>query len=155
MMSTLDRITHDAEIMGGKACIRRMRVTVGRIVGQLGAGHSIEAVLAAYPYLEREDILQALRYAARRLGEPEAGVEDSDGTPPRAREHRFVQGAGEVGVAGKFHYPDFLLLCIQRSRAITFALNILRPLEYPRPDAGPLLEIPLFGELVYVPESED
>jgi uncharacterized protein (DUF433 family) len=59
-----DRITQDAAIMGGKACIRGMPVTVGMIVGQIGAGHTIEQVLADYPYLEREDILQALRYAA-------------------------------------------------------------------------------------------
>jgi len=51
-------------MMGGKACIRGMRVTVGMIVGQIGAGRSIEKLLADYPYLEREDILQALRYAA-------------------------------------------------------------------------------------------
>jgi len=50
--------------MGGKACIRGMRVTVGMIVGQIGAGHAIEEILADYPYLEREDVLQALRYAA-------------------------------------------------------------------------------------------
>lgn len=50
--------------MGGKASIRGMRVTVGMIVGMIGAGHSVEEVLADYPYLEREDILQALRYAA-------------------------------------------------------------------------------------------
>jgi uncharacterized protein (DUF433 family) len=50
--------------MGGKPCIRGMRVTVGMILGQIAAGHSIEEVLADYPYLEREDILQALRYAA-------------------------------------------------------------------------------------------
>jgi uncharacterized protein (DUF433 family) len=41
-----------------------MRVTVGMIVGQIGAGHAIEEILADYPYLEREDVLQALRYAA-------------------------------------------------------------------------------------------
>jgi uncharacterized protein (DUF433 family) len=63
-MAQLDRITQDPGVMGGKACIRGMRVTVGMIVGQIGAGHSIEAILAEYPYLEREDILQALRYAA-------------------------------------------------------------------------------------------
>lgn len=63
-MSPFDRITHNAEVMGGKACIRGMRVTVGMIVGQIGAGHSIDELLAEYPYLEREDILQALRYAA-------------------------------------------------------------------------------------------
>ena len=70
-METLDRITRNPAVMGGKACIRGIRVTVGMIVGQIGAGHSIEAVLAEYPYLEREDILQALRYAARRVEDRE------------------------------------------------------------------------------------
>ena len=50
--------------MGGKACIRGMRVTVGMIVRQIGTGRSVDELLADYPYLEREDILQALRYAA-------------------------------------------------------------------------------------------
>jgi uncharacterized protein (DUF433 family) len=63
-MAQLDRITQDPAVMGGKACIRGMRVTVGMIVGQIGAGHTIEEILADYPYLEREDVLQALRYAA-------------------------------------------------------------------------------------------
>ena len=54
----------DPEVMGGKPCIRGMRVTVGTIVGQIGAGRSIEEILADYPYLERGDVLQALRYAA-------------------------------------------------------------------------------------------
>jgi uncharacterized protein (DUF433 family) len=63
-MAQIDRITQDPEVMGGKPCIRGMRVTVGMIVGQIGAGRSIEEVLADYPYLEREDVLQALRYAA-------------------------------------------------------------------------------------------
>jgi uncharacterized protein (DUF433 family) len=48
-----------------------MRVTVGMIVGQIGAGRSIEELLSDYPYLEREDILQALRYAAWRMEERE------------------------------------------------------------------------------------
>lgn len=61
----LDRITHTPNVMGGKACIRGMRVTVGMIVGQIGAGRTIDQVLADFPYLEREDVLQALRYAAR------------------------------------------------------------------------------------------
>lgn len=61
---SLERITRDPAIMGGKPCIRGMRVTVGMIVGQVGAGRSIDELLADYPYLEREDILQALRYAA-------------------------------------------------------------------------------------------
>lgn len=70
-MLDLDRITQDPQIMGGKACIRSMRVTVGMIVGQIGAGHSVEEILADYPYLEREDILQALQYAAWRAAERE------------------------------------------------------------------------------------
>jgi len=67
----LDRITQNPEIMGGKACIRGVRVTVGMIVGQIGAGRGIDELLADYPYLEREDIMQALRYAAWRAEERE------------------------------------------------------------------------------------
>ena len=63
-MAQLDRITHDPAVMGGKACIRGMRVTVSMILGELGAGASIEDILADFPYLEREDILQAIRYGA-------------------------------------------------------------------------------------------
>jgi len=70
-VTDLDRVTQNPLVMGGKACIRGMRVTVGMIVGQIGAGHSIEQLLADYPYLEREDILQALRYAAWRMEERE------------------------------------------------------------------------------------
>lgn len=70
-MGPLDRITQEPEVMGGKACIRGMRVTVGMIVSQIGAGHSVEEILADYPYLEREDIMQALRYAAWRSEERE------------------------------------------------------------------------------------
>lgn len=63
-MDKLDRITLNPEVMGGRPTIRGMRVTVGMIVGQIGAGRSIDDLLVDYPYLEREDILQALRYAA-------------------------------------------------------------------------------------------
>jgi uncharacterized protein (DUF433 family) len=63
--------------MGGKACIRGMRVTVAMIVGQIGAGHAIDEMLADYPYLEREDILQALRYAAWRAEEREVVLANS------------------------------------------------------------------------------
>ena len=70
-MEPLNRITQQPDVMGGKACIRGMRVTVGMIVGQIGAGHSVDDVLADYPYLEREDIMQALRYAAWRAEERE------------------------------------------------------------------------------------
>jgi uncharacterized protein (DUF433 family) len=70
-MGQLNRITQQPDVMGGKACIRGMRVTVGMVVGQIGAGHSVDEVLADYPYLEREDIMQALRYAAWRSEERE------------------------------------------------------------------------------------
>ncbi len=51
--------------MGGKACIRVLRVTVGMILGEIGAGTSIEEPLAAYPYLDRENVLQAIHYEER------------------------------------------------------------------------------------------
>ena len=68
-MKELNRITMDPAVMGGKPCIRGMRVTVGTIVGVMATGKAIEEVLAAYPYIEREDILQALTYAAWRSEE--------------------------------------------------------------------------------------
>lgn len=70
-MDNFDRISQRPNVMGGKPCIRGMRVTVSMIVGMVGAGHSIEKILADYPYLEREDILQALRYAAWRADDRE------------------------------------------------------------------------------------
>ena len=72
-MQDLDRITQSHEIMGGRACIRGMRVTVGMVVGQIAAGCSIDEVLTDYPYLEREDVLQALQAAclAVRGGQPQ------------------------------------------------------------------------------------
>ena len=70
-MEQLERITQQPEVIGGRACIRGMRVTVGMIVGMIGSGHSIDELLVDYPYLEREDIMQALRYAAWRSDERE------------------------------------------------------------------------------------
>ncbi len=70
-MSSFPRITQNPAVMGGKPCIRGLRVTVGMIVGQIGAGRTAEELLADYPYLEREDILEALRYAAWRAQERE------------------------------------------------------------------------------------
>lgn len=71
-MPQLDRITFDPAVMGGKPCVRGQRVTVGMILGLLAAGRSHEEILAAYPYLEAEDIKQALAYAAWRTEEREA-----------------------------------------------------------------------------------
>jgi len=66
-VADFDRITRDALVMGGRACIRGMRVTVAMILRHMSADVSIEEILADYPYLEREDIVQALHYAASRL----------------------------------------------------------------------------------------
>jgi uncharacterized protein (DUF433 family) len=70
-MQPLDRITRNPQIMGGKPCIRGMRVTVGTLVGLVAAGRSPAEILSAYPYLEQEDIQQALAYAAWRVEEIE------------------------------------------------------------------------------------
>ena len=70
-MNQLSRITLDPSVMGGKACIRGLRVTVSTVVGLLAAGRSREEILEAYPYLEAEDIDEALAYAAWRLEERE------------------------------------------------------------------------------------
>lgn len=69
-----DRITHDPAVMGGKPCIRGMRVTVGTILGLMAGGKSREKILEAYPYLEPEDIDAALAYAAWRLEEREESL---------------------------------------------------------------------------------
>jgi uncharacterized protein (DUF433 family) len=63
-MNDFDRVTHDPAVMGGKACIRGMRVIVNMIMGELDAGREIEQILAGFSYPEREDIAQAARYAA-------------------------------------------------------------------------------------------
>jgi uncharacterized protein (DUF433 family) len=73
-MKELTRITFDPNIMGGKPCIRGMRVTVGMIIGLLATRHSKEEVLKLYPYLEPEDVEEALAYAAWRVEEMEAPV---------------------------------------------------------------------------------
>ena len=71
MLDELDRITQNPKVMSGKPCIRGMRVTVAMIVRQVSAGVSFDELLAGYPYLELEDIRQALRYAAQLAEEHE------------------------------------------------------------------------------------
>lgn len=68
-MKNLSRITNNPQVMGGKPCIRGMRVTVGTIVGLVASGHSEEQILKLYPYLEQADIQAALCYAAWRSEE--------------------------------------------------------------------------------------
>jgi len=70
-MHALTRITHDPNVMGGKPCIRGLRVTVGMIVGLVAAGRSTDEILTLYPYLAAEDIREALTYAAWRVEERE------------------------------------------------------------------------------------
>ena len=70
-MKHLTRITFDHNVMGGKPCIRGLRVTVGTIVGLLASGHSAAEILKLYPYLEEEDLQEALAYAAWRAEEIE------------------------------------------------------------------------------------
>ena len=73
-MKTLDRITFNPEVMGGKPCIRGLRVTVGTIVGLIAGGRTKDEILNLYPYLEPEDIDQALAYAAWRVEEIDVPV---------------------------------------------------------------------------------
>jgi uncharacterized protein (DUF433 family) len=70
-MKNLKRITFDPNVMGGKPTIRGLRVTVGMIIGLIAAGHTNEEILKAYPYLEEDDIREALTYAAWRVEEIE------------------------------------------------------------------------------------
>jgi uncharacterized protein (DUF433 family) len=65
----LDRITHSPGVMGGRPCIRGLRVTVGTVVGLLAAGHSVDQIVADYPYLEADDVRASLAYAAWRSEE--------------------------------------------------------------------------------------
>jgi uncharacterized protein (DUF433 family) len=67
---TFDRVTVDPRVMGGRPCIRGMRITVSNIVGQLAAGATQDELLSEYPYLERADIEQALAFAAALAAQP-------------------------------------------------------------------------------------
>ncbi len=73
----LRRITRDPQVIEGKACIRGMRVTVGMIVGQISADRTIENELDDFPYIEREDVLEALQYAAWLSQEREIALANS------------------------------------------------------------------------------
>lgn len=73
-MDKMTRITQEPGVMGGRPCIRGMRVTVGMIVGQVAAGRSFDQILADYPYLQRDDLVDALLYAAWRSEEREIAL---------------------------------------------------------------------------------
>lgn len=68
------RISHDPGVMGGKPCIRGLRITVGMVVGLIASGSSRERILQAYPQLEAADIDEALAYAAWRMEEREEAL---------------------------------------------------------------------------------
>ncbi len=74
-MKELTRVTWNPEVMGGKPCIRGLRVTVGTIVGLIASGQSLADILQAYPYLEEADIYEALAYAAWRTEEIEVPLQ--------------------------------------------------------------------------------
>lgn len=71
-MKKFNRIVADPNVMGGKPCIRGMRITVGNILNLLASSLTNEEILKEYPYLEREDIEESLKYAAWRLSEYES-----------------------------------------------------------------------------------
>ena len=71
MIRTFSRITVNPAVMGGRPCIRGMRVTVSMVLNQLASGQSMEQVLEAYPYLQRDDLLECLAFAASRVEEAE------------------------------------------------------------------------------------
>ena len=75
MPIVIPRITRDPAVMGGKPCIRGMRITVGTVLGLVASGHSTEAILKMYPYLEKEDIAAALSHAAHLAESFEADLQ--------------------------------------------------------------------------------
>lgn len=75
-MTRFGRITLDPLVMGGKQCIRGLRVTVGTLVGLMASGHSNAVILQAYPYLVEEDLREALAYAAWRVEEVEVPLKN-------------------------------------------------------------------------------
>lgn len=81
-MFGLDRITFDPNIMGGRACIRGMRLTVSLIVNLVANGMTTEEIIKAYPYLEPEDVQQALRYTAWLADESVYEAADRGGSEP-------------------------------------------------------------------------
>jgi len=74
MYEQLTRITHNPDVMGGKACIKGTRVTVGMILTLISEGKTIKELLDDYPYLKNEDVMQAIAYAAWMVDGREAVI---------------------------------------------------------------------------------
>lgn len=98
----IGRITYDPAVMGGKPCIRGLRVTVGTILGLLASGKSRERILQAYPYLEQEDLDAALAYAARRVEEREEPPVVARASDLSASHERRPSPAGIGGASPTF-----------------------------------------------------
>ena len=119
--------------MAGKACIRGMRITVSTGVGQIGAGYSVDEVLQDYPYLEREDVLQAIRYAAMLAGEREAqsfrtaaDVAVLSGRVGKAERGKRAGGRGQVrergcesAILATLHRLCCITVCLARTLSLT------------------------------------
>jgi len=90
-VARFERITANPSVMGGKPCIRGMRVTVGMIVAAMAAGRTVEQLLADFPYLEEPDIREALALAARPVQRREI-----EARPPAARDNPGQQGVRPV-----------------------------------------------------------
>ncbi|HID94330.1 MAG TPA: DUF433 domain-containing protein [bacterium (Candidatus Stahlbacteria)] len=73
-MEVFDRITIDPKVFGGKPCIRGMRFPVSKVLNLLASGMSIDEILNDYPYLERDDILQSIKYSAWVLEEEKVEI---------------------------------------------------------------------------------
>lgn len=139
--------------------VHRVMSEAGAKVGQCIAVRLASANLASVAsvsgvlFSENKEAIDDLDFVSKSSHLP---LEISDIFPlrPRTQGHRFIEGGGEVIKDGKESHPDFLRVYIKRDDAFTFAMNILRQLEHPRPDANPLLEIPLFGKLERVPEDD-
>ncbi|MDV3350588.1 DUF433 domain-containing protein [Leptothoe sp. LEGE 181152] len=76
-MPEFTRITWNPEVMGGKPCIRGLRVTVSTVLGLMAAGRTSEEILVAYPYLESADLQESLAYAAWRVDEVEVPLQSA------------------------------------------------------------------------------
>lgn len=127
-MKQLTRITFNPEIMGGKPCIRGMRVTVGTVVGLMASGRTIPEILKAYPYLEEADIYEALSYAAWRVEEIDQQALTETQTPPS---YRPASGRSILRRVGKWQGDDFeeCLQMVYDSRGNTQFNKHINPFE--------------------------
>jgi hypothetical protein len=116
-------------------------------------GGAAAATVTCVLFAESKDALEGIDFVAKNTRLP-LSVSDIFPMRLRTRGYRFVDRGGEVIENGKSVHPDGMCVYIKRAHALSFAMNILRQLEHPRPDADPLLGIPLFGQLERVPDDD-